>query len=82
MRSGKKMEINETVEGLISLPPPVVAVAINGNSNSKYVLKWALDKFVLEGNLLFKLLHVRPRITTIPTPSKLFHSLPSYHGVV
>ncbi|KAL8096033.1 U-box domain-containing protein 35-like isoform X2 [Apium graveolens] len=62
------MEDSENVEGLLAIPPPIVAIAINGNSNSKYVVKWALDKFVLEGNLLFKLLHVRPRITAVPTP--------------
>lgn len=78
-RSGIKMENKGTVEGLLLLPPPVVAIAINGHSNSKYVVQWALDKFVLEGNALFKLLHVRPRITAIPTPSKLFCSVLSYH---
>lgn len=75
MRSGIKMEDSETVDGLDALPLPIVAIAINGNSNSRYVVKWALDKFVHEGNLLFKLLHVRPRITTVPSPSKLFHSV-------
>ncbi|KAK1366696.1 U-box domain-containing protein 35-like [Heracleum sosnowskyi] len=68
-RSGIKMEDSETVEGLLSLPPPIVAIAINGDSNSKYVVKWALDKFVLEGNMMFKLLHVRPMVTTVPTPT-------------
>lgn len=68
------MEESETVEGLLPLPSPVVAIAINGNSNSKYIVQWALDKFVPEGNV-FKLLYVRPRITAVPTPSKLFHSV-------
>jgi hypothetical protein len=48
----------------------VVAVAIDGNRNSKYVVKWALEKFVPEGRVIFKLLHVRPRISGVPTPSK------------
>ncbi|XP_017258655.1 U-box domain-containing protein 35 isoform X1 [Daucus carota subsp. sativus] len=67
-KSGIKMEESETVEGLLPLPSPVVAIAINGNSNSKYIVQWALDKFVPEGNV-FKLLYVRPRITAVPTPT-------------
>lgn len=63
------------VEGLDELPPPaysVAAVAISGSRKSKYVVNWALDKFVPEGVVYFKLLHVRPVISRIPTPSKLF----------
>lgn len=63
------------VEGLTALPllnSSTIAVAINGKKKSKYVVKWALDKFVTEGKVCFKLLHVRPRITCVPTPSKLF----------
>lgn len=48
----------------------VVAVAIDGHRKSKYVVKWALEKFVPEGKVIFKLIHVRPRITGVPTPSK------------
>lgn len=46
----------------------VVAVAIDGHRKSKYVVKWALEKFVPEGKVIFKLIHVRPRITGVPTP--------------
>ncbi|KAL2543391.1 U-box domain-containing protein 35 [Abeliophyllum distichum] len=56
------------VEGF---PPPtsaIVAVAITGTRKSKYNVKWALEKFVPEGEVCFKLLHVRPLITRIPTP--------------
>nr|GMC61869.1 U-box domain-containing protein 35-like [Ipomoea batatas] len=59
------------MEGLNALPHSpslVVAVAINGKSKSKYVVNWALDKFVPEGKILFKLLHVRPVISAVPTP--------------
>lgn len=67
------MEGSEIIEarGLLGLPPPpslIVAVAINGNRKSKYVVKWALEKFVPEGKSIFKLLHVRPNITAVPTP--------------
>ncbi|KAK4363489.1 hypothetical protein RND71_018730 [Anisodus tanguticus] len=58
------------VEGLSALPPlntSTIAVAINGKKKSEYVVKWALDKFVPEGKVCFKLLHVRPRITGVPT---------------
>ncbi|XP_009771774.1 U-box domain-containing protein 35-like [Nicotiana sylvestris] len=59
------------VEGLSALNPlnsSTIAVAINGKKKSKYVVSWALDKFVPEGKVCFKLLHVRPCITGVPTP--------------
>ncbi|KAJ0850605.1 hypothetical protein HanPSC8_Chr13g0582701 [Helianthus annuus] len=37
---------------------------------NKYVVKWALDKFVPEGMLLFRLFFIRSKITRIPTPSE------------
>lgn len=64
-----KMEGQGTMQ---SPPSSVVAIAISGNKNSKYVVKWALDKFVPEGETRFMLLHVRPEITAVPTPSKFF----------
>ncbi|KAF5800345.1 putative protein kinase RLK-Pelle-RLCK-IXb family [Helianthus annuus] len=48
----------------------VVALAVNGSKKNKYVVKWALDKFVPEGMLLFRLFFIRPKITRIPTPSE------------
>ncbi|RXH94866.1 hypothetical protein DVH24_024550 [Malus domestica] len=61
-----------TGEGVNFSPPPsVVGIAISGDKNSKYIVRWALDKFVPEGNVFFKLIHVRPKITGVPTPSKL-----------
>lgn len=67
------MEIQEEEESQISLPPSflVVAVAVNGSKNCKYAVKWALEKFVPEGRIFFRLLHVRPPIKMVPTPSKL-----------
>ncbi|KAK6132118.1 hypothetical protein DH2020_034143 [Rehmannia glutinosa] len=49
----------------------VVAVAINGGKKSKYVIKWALENLIPEGgpeHVCFKLLHVFPEITIVPTP--------------
>ncbi|KAM1126504.1 hypothetical protein ACFX2B_041177 [Malus domestica] len=58
-----------TGEGVNFSPPPsVVGIAISGDKNSKYIVRWALVKFVPEGNVFFKLIHVRPRITGVPTP--------------
>ncbi|KAJ0729978.1 hypothetical protein HanOQP8_Chr07g0265921 [Helianthus annuus] len=72
------------ITGLDNLATPsylVVALAINGSKKNKYVVKWALDKFVPEGMLLFRLFFIRPKITRIPTPSEfpnkgwlLFHT--------
>lgn len=61
---------NEADDNLASLPSlsSVVAVAINGDSNSRHVVKWALEKIVPEGKVVFKLIHVRARITSVPTP--------------
>lgn len=56
------------VEGFDELS--VVAVAITGSRKTKHVITWALDKFVPEGLVYFKLLHVRPLVSSIPTPSK------------
>ena len=69
------MEKNGVIEGLRALPPPAhltVAVAINGDRKSTKIVKWALENFIPEGKTFFKLLHARPKITAVPTPSKLF----------
>ncbi|XP_062164279.1 U-box domain-containing protein 35-like [Alnus glutinosa] len=60
----------EADDKLAQLPflSSVVAVAIDGTRKSKYVVRWALEKFVPEGKVIFKLIHVRPRITGVPTP--------------
>ncbi|KAF3796283.1 U-box domain-containing protein 35 [Nymphaea thermarum] len=46
----------------------------HGSKNSKYALTWALEKFIREGRISFRLLHVHPKITMIPTP--MGNSLP------
>lgn len=62
------------VEGLEALAPlkSSVAIAVNGSRKSKYIVQWALEKFIPEGVLLFKLLYVRPKIIAVPTPSKSY----------
>lgn len=62
----------------LALPPPPpppalsqnVIVALSGSRKNKNVVTWALEKFAPEGNVGFKLLHIHPRITSVPTPSK------------
>lgn len=59
------------IKGVEELATPsylVVALAVNGSKKTKHVVRWALDKFVPEGMLLFKLFFIRPIITRIPTP--------------
>ena len=51
----------------------VVGVALTGSRKSKYILRWALENFLPEGNVSFKLLHVYPKINVVPsgpTPSE------------
>ncbi|XP_010546147.1 PREDICTED: U-box domain-containing protein 52 [Tarenaya hassleriana] len=59
-------------EHLLLPPPPLlssaVIAAINGKKRSKYVVFWALEKFIPEGFTDFKLVYVRPPITSVPTP--------------
>ncbi|KAI3800067.1 hypothetical protein L1987_35375 [Smallanthus sonchifolius] len=68
----RKMEEDDgMIKGVDELTTPsclVVAVAVGESRKTKYVVRWALDKFVPEGMLLFKLFFIRPKITRIPTP--------------
>ncbi|KAF5731047.1 U-box domain-containing protein 35-like [Tripterygium wilfordii] len=59
------------------LPSLTVAIAINGKRESKYVVKWALEKFVTEAKVVFKLIHIRPEITSVPT--LMGNSIPISH---
>lgn len=70
------MEVKDSAEpdGKLELPispAGTVAIAIKGNKESKCVVAWALEKFIPEGNIVFKLLHVRRKTTAVPTASKL-----------
>ncbi|KAF8054636.1 hypothetical protein N665_1322s0020 [Sinapis alba] len=68
--------MSSSTELLALLPPPTpppssshtIYVALSGSRKSKYVVTWALEKFAPEGNVGFKLLHIHPRITSVPTP--------------
>lgn len=51
-----------------------VAVAVNESKSSRDAVKWALERFVPEGRILFKLLHVRTKTTAAYSPSNLFGS--------
>ncbi|XP_077235351.1 U-box domain-containing protein 35-like [Tasmannia lanceolata] len=70
------MEIHDVEEELALSSPLIltVAVAVNGNRNSKFAVKWALEKFSPQGRVLFKMIHVRPKIDMVPTP--MGNSLP------
>ncbi|KAK1309425.1 U-box domain-containing protein 35 [Acorus calamus] len=46
----------------------LVVVAIDADKNSQHALKWAANHLISRGHI-FTLLHVRKKITTIPTPS-------------
>ncbi|KAL2227252.1 UNVERIFIED_CONTAM: U-box domain-containing protein 52 [Sesamum indicum] len=63
------------VDGLNGLRPSmvssVVGIAINCGKRSKYVIRWALENLIPDGGpeqVCFKLIHVFPEITTVPTP--------------
>lgn len=67
------MEIEEAAAGgeMTEMEAPsvsTVAIAVSGSKNSRHALKWALDKFVPEGRVLFRILYVRPTIKMVPTP--------------
>ncbi|AES64179.2 transmembrane protein, putative [Medicago truncatula] len=42
-----------------------------GNKKSKYVVQWALNKFVPEVMIIFKLIHVHAGIVGVPTSSNM-----------
>ncbi|KAK9130800.1 hypothetical protein Sjap_011287 [Stephania japonica] len=66
---GKSMKILEVDKRSLMLSSSLtIVVAINGSRKSNCALKWALERFSDEGKFMFKLLHVRARITTVPTP--------------
>jgi hypothetical protein len=70
-----EIEEDESCETVPEMEAPgvsTVAIAVSGSKNSRHALKWALDKFVLGGQVLFRILHVRPPITMVPTPSLYF----------
>ena len=70
-----QMEQKDVVENGKGSPcSRVIAVALNGGAKSKYIVRWAMEKFIPEGKVSFKLIHVFPKITGVPTPSKFIIS--------
>ncbi|XP_010548832.1 PREDICTED: U-box domain-containing protein 52-like [Tarenaya hassleriana] len=63
----QKMVVRSLSEHL-GMPSKAVAIAISGKKKSKYIVFWALEKFIPDGVSSFKLLYVRPPILTVPTP--------------
>ncbi|XP_057249579.1 U-box domain-containing protein 35 isoform X2 [Beta vulgaris subsp. vulgaris] len=62
------MEQKDVGNGKGSSDPRVIAIALNGGAKSKYIVRWIVEKFIPEGKVAFKLLHVFPKITGVPTP--------------
>jgi hypothetical protein len=48
----------------------VVAVAVDSDRNSQYALRWAGDHLLAPGHI-FYLLHIRRKISAVPTPGKI-----------
>ncbi|CAN8253406.1 unnamed protein product [Cochlearia groenlandica] len=46
-----------------------VAIAISRSNKSRNVVKWALKKFGSEKNVVFMLIYIHPKLTSVPTPS-------------
>ena len=65
----------ETVPEMEAPGVSTVAIAVSRSRSSRHALKWALDKFVPGGQVLFRILHVRPPITMVPTPSQYYSFL-------
>uniref|UniRef100_A0ACD5XWC9 Uncharacterized protein n=1 Tax=Avena sativa TaxID=4498 RepID=A0ACD5XWC9_AVESA len=66
-----EIEEDDSSETMPEMEAPgvsTVAIAVSGSRSSRHALKWALDKFVPGGQVLFRILHVRPPITMVPTP--------------
>ncbi|CAI9091988.1 OLC1v1027114C4 [Oldenlandia corymbosa var. corymbosa] len=72
MRGGSEIVMEEEnlseAQILVDSSAVVVGIAISGTKKSKYVIRWALEKFVPEGDVFFRLIHVRPKISVVPTP--------------
>ncbi|KAK6925814.1 Serine-threonine/tyrosine-protein kinase, catalytic domain [Dillenia turbinata] len=58
----------EIIKAELALTISTVGIAIKGNRKSNSVVEWALEKFIPEGIVMFKLINVRPKITAVPTP--------------
>ncbi|KAI3918749.1 hypothetical protein MKX01_042069 [Papaver californicum] len=70
LHKGEGMKILETGDEhpIINPLSNTVVVAVTVSRRSVYPIGWALHKFVPEGRNEFKMLYVRPCVTSIPTP--------------
>ncbi|KAH0902228.1 hypothetical protein HID58_041731, partial [Brassica napus] len=76
-KTKKKRKTMSRSPDTLALPPPpptfpppshTIFVALSESRKNKNVVTWALEKFAPEANVGFKLLHIHPRITSVPTP--------------
>ncbi|KAG2550524.1 hypothetical protein PVAP13_9KG334400 [Panicum virgatum] len=49
-------------------PPITVGLAVSSSKSSKYAVKWALKNFGARERTRFMLIHVRQKVTLVPTP--------------
>jgi hypothetical protein len=68
------MSTREEAEVTISTsscdPSITIGLAVSSSKSSKYVVKWAMENFVSGDRTRFMLIHVRQKVTLIPTPSE------------
>ncbi|RLN15699.1 U-box domain-containing protein 35-like [Panicum miliaceum] len=49
-------------------PPITIGLAVSSSKSSKYAVKWALKNFSARERTRFMLIHVRQKVTLVPTP--------------
>jgi hypothetical protein len=47
-----------------------IGLAVSSSKSSKYAVNWALKNFGTRQRIRFMLIHVRQKVTLVPTPSK------------
>ncbi|KAL6641458.1 hypothetical protein ACP70R_019639 [Stipagrostis hirtigluma subsp. patula] len=61
-------EESEVTESSSSNPSITIGLAVSSSKSSKYAVKWALKNFGARERTRFMLIHVRQRVTLVPTP--------------
>jgi hypothetical protein len=51
-------------------PHITIGLAVSSSKSSKYAVRWALKNFGTRERTRFMLIHVRQKVTLVPTPSK------------
>jgi len=49
-------------------PPITIGLAVSSSKSSKYAVRWALKNFGTRKRTRFMLIHVRQKVTLVPTP--------------